>query len=515
MSRYDEALRLFEELDGLEDTFIEEGMLPDEEARPIRRRRSGESWLARLAGSGWGVAAICAAVSVSVVVLLMRFGGVRTKNEGDAAMPMAPGQENNGGNIFDEKVDDAESVTEEPVTLPDESAWVPVGQISLDEFGLYYQSYGNGTCILTGYRHREEAPLTKLNIPAYSPDGDVVVAIDSYAFRNQMSLREVTLPAGLRELDHKTFPMDVPIYNLHGNVLYLGSRTNPYMVAVATADNRPGATSLHPQTRIIACHALTYDAGSYFASAWADRVGNYEDDDLFTIPSGVTHIGKYALLDVGRDITYYGYLVGWDTLTAETGCGLVRTIDGESVTVRCLDGNLETQTREVKEIKSGSTAYLDGEVFFSGYFSDVAGIYEPYYAWLTDPAGVEVPPDQFIVSGAYGDQSRVLTAEELTSVRFSSAGTADPDLLAFFEAYNTDPAALYAGKSVVMLYLRETALYGHAVKEVTVTDGRIHVTITRKEGNVATALGNRFILIPVEDPDGVLAGAAVSYEVAE
>ena len=513
MSSFDEALRLFEELDGLEDGFIEEGMLPDETARPIRRRRYGEGLLARLANSGWGVAAICAAVSLGVVVLLLRFGGLDAKNEGDSVHPLAPGQENNDGYNVDEKVDDAESMTEESVTLPEESARVPMGTTSLDENGLRYQSYGNGTCLLTGYFG--ETPLTVLHIPTYSPDGDVVTVIDSYAFRNQMSLREVTLPAGLRELDHKTFPMEAPIYSIHGNILYLGSRDNPYMAAVATADNRPGATALHPQTRIIACHALTYDAGSYFASAWAGRVGNYRDDARFTVPSGVTHIGKYGLLDVGRDITYYGYLVSWDTLTAEAGCGLIRTADGGSVTVQCLDGHLETPTREVREIRSGDTAYLDGDVFFSGYFSDVTGIYEPYYAWLRDPAGTEVPPDQFVVSGAYGDQPRVLTAEELSSVRFSAAGTTDPDLLAFFAAYNADPVALYAGRSVVMLYIRETAMYAHAVTEVTVTDGHVHITLTRKAGDVATAQGNRFVLIPVEDPDGVLAGAAVSYEVTE
>lgn len=518
MSRYDEALRLFEELDGLEDTFIEEGMLPDEAAQPTRRRRREAGLLSRMANSGWGVAAICAAVSLGVVVLLMRFGGIAdNKSMADGAHPSEPNKGEYSGNIFDGEKDnvsaETEAEAEETVTLPEKSAWVPVGQVSLDGSGLYYQSYGNGTCILAGYR--EEDPLTVLHVPAYSPDGDVVVAIDSYAFRNQLSLREVILPAGLRELDHKTFPMDAPIYNLWGNILYLGSQTNPYMVAVSTADNRPGATSLHPKTRIIACHALTYDAGSYFASAWAERVGNYRDDARFTIPSGVTHIGKYGLLDVGRDITYYGYLVGWDTLTAEAGSGLVRTVDGGWVTVRCLDGNAETQTREVKEVRSGDTAYLDGDVFFSGYFSDVTGIHEPYYTWLKDPASVTVPPDQFMVSGAYGDQSRVLTAEELTSVRFSSAGTADPDLLAFFAAYNTDPVALYAGKSVVMLYIRETAMYAHAVTEVTVTDGRVHVTVTRKAGDVATAQGNRFVLIPVEDPDGVLAGAAVSYEVIE
>ena len=78
MSSFDEALRLFEELDGLADGFIEEGMLPDETARPIRRRRYGEGLLARLANSGWGVAAICAAVSLGVVIAGVIMGTLST-----------------------------------------------------------------------------------------------------------------------------------------------------------------------------------------------------------------------------------------------------------------------------------------------------------------------------------------------------------------------------------------------------------------------------------------------------
>ena len=40
MSQYESALRLFEELDGLNDAFIEEGMLPDASVMtPIRGGR--------------------------------------------------------------------------------------------------------------------------------------------------------------------------------------------------------------------------------------------------------------------------------------------------------------------------------------------------------------------------------------------------------------------------------------------------------------------------------------------
>ncbi len=511
MSQFDEALRLFEELDGLDDAFIEEGMLPDEAVKPARRRftdsRSG-NFFARLANSDWGVAILCAAVSLGVLTAIVRWGTAdNDKAMGEAAPPDAP----NYATQMEPSEDKADEIpeTEEAVTLPDESARVPAGQVSKDQNGLRYQSYGNGTCILTGYQG--DAPLTDLHIPTYSPDGDVVAYIDGYAFRGQLSLREVTLPAGLREFDHKTFPMDAPIYSLHGNILYLGSRANPYMVAVSTADNRPGATSLHPNTRMVACHALTYDSGSYFATVWADATGNYTDDKTFTIPSGVTHIGAYALLDVGRDVTYRGYLVGWDTMTAGENCGVIRTADGEPVTVHCMDGATET-AREMRVVRADGTAYLQDHVFYGSYFSDIRVVNRDYYAWMDHPEAFDTAPDQFVVSGAYGTESRVLTAEELAAVRFTSAGVADEAVLEYLEAYNDSPEKLYAGKAVVMLYLKENALCGHTVMDVTVTDGHIHVTVARKEGDAAQALGNRFILIPVDDPEGTLAGATVSYE---
>ena len=511
MSSYDEALRLFEELDGLDDAFIEEGMLPDEAVKPARRRLTGHrggNFFAWLASSGWGVAILCAVVSLSVLTAIVRWGTANSDKAMGEAAPNSP----NYNAPAEDKEDCMPPETEETVTLPDESARVPAGKVSTDQHGLRYQSYGNGTCILTGCLGNE--PLTALHIPDYSPDGDVVAYIDGYTFRGQLSLREVTLPAGLREFDHKTFPMDAPIYRLYGNILYLGSRANLYMVAVSTADNRPGATSLHPLTRIVACHALTYDTGSYFATAWSDTVESYTHDETFTIPSGVTHIGAYALLDVGRDMTYRGYLVGWDTLTAGENSGVVRTTEGEPVTVHCMDGTAET-ARETRFVRVDGTAYLQDGVFYGSYFSDVRVVNEDYYAWLKAPETFGTAPDQFTVSGPYGTESRVLTPKELAAVRFTSAGVTDTALSVYLDAYNHSPEGLFAGKTVVMLYLKENALYDHEITDVIVTDGHIRVTVTRGEGDAADALGDRFILIPLDDPDGTLAGATVSYELRD
>ena len=216
MSVYEETLRLFEEMDGLDDSFIEESMLPDQ----IPTSKKKLHFLSAFLGSGLGVAILCAVVSVGLLVALIQAGLL----DGSLSGNMSPGADAPAGNHPDYQ----EEITDEPVTLPEESTRVPAGTRSEDESGLYYVSYGDGTCICMGYVRYEEQ--SELSIPTYSPHGDVVTAIYSYAFRNCLSLQSVSLPAGLRSLDHRTFPMEVPIYHLYGHILSLGSSSNPYIL---------------------------------------------------------------------------------------------------------------------------------------------------------------------------------------------------------------------------------------------------------------------------------------------
>ena len=509
MSQYESALRLFEELDGLDDAFIEESMLSDASVMsPIRggkSRRKGSSPLLRFMSSGWAVAMLCAVVSLSVLAAVVKLGIKAPSGDLQPPANSSPEDGFTGETLPSE--------TDEIPTLPEESDRVPAGTVSVDESGLRYVSNGDGTCVCMGFV--SDDGQTVLRIPNHSPDGDAVIEIHRNAFSNRVELTEVTLPAGLRVYDRGTFPMEAEIYHLYGNVLYLGTEKNPYMVAVSTADNRPGATSLHPHTRLLADRAMTYDSGSYFALKWKDTVPAYTDSPVFTIPSTVAYIGEYALLDVGRDITYNGYLMGWDSLTAAAHTGLVRTVDGSPVTVTCLDGTTQSLVRETLDVRLDSTVKLADGVLYGGYYTYCRGINEDYYAWLKDPAAFAFGPDQFVtVSAVFGKAPRVLTAEELADVRLLPSFVGDGDFTAFAEAFNHDPAALYAGKSVVMVYLTESYMCDHTLTGITVTDGRIHITLTRSvEGN--ELVGSRFILIPVDDLHGELAGCAVTVEVID
>ena len=505
MSQFDSTLRLFEAMDGLDDTFIEESMLPDggRPASVLRGQGNRNGLLSRFARSGWAVAILCAVVSLSVLTAIVKLGiGAPA---GDSHPPQNQGPAN-------QVTDTLPSETDEPVTLPEESDRVPAGTTSVDEQGLRYKSNGDGTCTCMGFTADEGQ--TTLRIPNHSPDGDVVTALNSYAFSNLIGLTEVILPAGLRSYDRGTFPMEAEIYHLYGNILYLGTENNPYMVAVATADNRPGATSLHPHTRLLADRALTYDSGSYFAMKWGDSVPEYTDSEVFSLPSTLAYVGEYALLDVGRDVTYNGYLIGWDSLTASPRTGLIRTVDGQPVTVTCLDGVTPSETFELRDVRVDSGATLEGDVFFGGYYTYYRGINEDYYAYLREPEAYAAIPEQFVtVSAVFGEESRVLTADELAAVRLLPSFTGDADLTAFAEAFNRDPAALYAGKTVVMAYLTENSMYDHTLTDITVTDGRIHITLTRTGEDAADAVGSRFVLIPVEDPEGEMAVYEVEVEV--
>ena len=495
---FDGALRLFEEMDGLADEFIEESMLPD--SLPQAPAKSKGQFF-RFLSSGVGVAILCGVVSVGILTALIHMGLSDGNMAGDLVPPQQSPPAENGPMDY---------ATDEPVSLPDESDRVPAGTRSEDESGLYYISYGDGTCICMGFV-RDEGQ-TALAIPDYSPDGDAVVAIYSYAFRNCMTLQSVTLPAGLRSLDHKTFPMEAPIYRIHGNILYLGSDQNPYMVAVATADGRPGATSLHPATRILACHALTYDVGAYFSLVWKDQMGAYEDDPVFTLPKGLEHIGEYSLLDVGRDVFFEGYLVAWDSLTEGGYKDLIRTPNGDSITVTCPDGSTASTASEIRRITLDATAYYADGVLFGGYDTYTKCMDPLFYDWLADPEAFTEAPDQFItVSSIFGDTPRTLTPDELASVAFVlSAGATDEALQTFVTDFNRDPAALYRGKTVVMIPLECDGLGRHTVRDVTVRDRSIHVTVAA-EDTASRSEGQRFLLIPVPDEAGALQGATVTY----
>lgn len=102
MSQFDQALRLFEELDGLEDAFIEEGMLPDEDIVPARSRLArGRNLLAWLAGNRWGVAILSGILVVGLLTATIGLGNGNKNMEADDAPPLYEPNYGSADNRYD------------------------------------------------------------------------------------------------------------------------------------------------------------------------------------------------------------------------------------------------------------------------------------------------------------------------------------------------------------------------------------------------------------------------------
>ena len=130
--------------------------------------------------------------------------------------------------------------------------------------GLEYRSYGNGTCILTGAGEFSEPCLV---IPAYSPEGDAVIAIAQEAFRDLRGVQVIQLPATLRSIGERAFwgcydlvrfcvAADNTAYVAHDGVLY--SRDMGSLIA-------------YPLGR--SCATLTIPASVHYISAAAVDTG--------------------------------------------------------------------------------------------------------------------------------------------------------------------------------------------------------------------------------------------------
>ena len=178
---------------------IEESMsLFTPTAAPLVRGRRADTALSRFFGSGWGVAVLCAAVSISVLVaiVLAGRGGWVTPPPPDTVEsettekeweePTEPDGETDTGEDTDGTVEtpaetegDTEPATE-GVLHPD----VTVG-------GVLFISQGDGTCKIKG---ADRTYAGEILVPEKSPYGDTVTAVAAGAFKGFKSVTAVTLP---------------------------------------------------------------------------------------------------------------------------------------------------------------------------------------------------------------------------------------------------------------------------------------------------------------------------------
>ena len=190
---------------------------------------------------------------------------------------------------------------------------------------LEFTSNGDGTCYVSGIGTCTD---TDIIIPSVSPAGDIVTSIGGWAFNGCSSLTSIEIPASVTSIGVQTFSECSALasvtfaedsqltrigdsafencdaltsivlpeslkrigkgafacrnlqYNEYNKILYLGSASNPYFVAI---DCTSKSTTLHEETVFI----TEFVFGGY----------NYYWFDSMIIPENVISIGDYAFCD--------------------------------------------------------------------------------------------------------------------------------------------------------------------------------------------------------------------------
>ena len=176
------------------------------------------------------------------------------------------------------------------------------GSTSQGSKGLTFKSNGDGTCVLSG---SSDCKDTKIYIPEVSPDGDVVVGINTMAFYLNVKAREIVIPSTVTYISSHAFfkctvlsnvviPGSVTVveenafvdcnllkFETHEGINYLGNNNNPYHVILSGYD----------QSKTM----LVMDD---FAIVMADRafVG-FTNLEQVIIPKGIKKISSAAFQD--------------------------------------------------------------------------------------------------------------------------------------------------------------------------------------------------------------------------
>ena len=174
---------------------IEESMsLFTPTAAPLVRGRRADTALSRFFGSGWGVAVLCAAVSISVLVAIVlagRGGWVTPPpdtvesetTEKEWEEPTEPDGETDTG-------EDTDGTVETPAETEGDTEPATEGVLHPDvtEGGVLFISQGDGTCKIKG---ADRTYAGEILVPEKSPYGDTVTAVAAGAFKGFKSVTAV------------------------------------------------------------------------------------------------------------------------------------------------------------------------------------------------------------------------------------------------------------------------------------------------------------------------------------
>ena len=326
---------------------IEESMkLFSASAAPVAGKRRYSS-LGRFLSSGWGVALICAVVSLSVLSAIIWAG-----QNPPVVTPPGPGtvESETGATVTEEPaVSEPESDTA-PATEPDTEAGADtdadtdpdtesdtdldtetdtdadtetegVFHPDITEGGILFISLGNGTCKVKGADKNYEG---KLIIPEVSPYGDTVTAVAAGAFRSFKSLTEVVIPDTVTAIGASAFQgcgslesVKLPAFVTEfGGSMFTGCGELERVDLPAGLTEIPGLTF---QT-CVSLRSVTMQDG--ITAIGANAFNGCRSLSTLTIPAGLKSIGAQAFLNCcGLGLVYYrGSREEWEQVDIdETG----------------------------------------------------------------------------------------------------------------------------------------------------------------------------------------------------
>ena len=102
---------------------------------------------------------------------------------------------------------------------------------------LEFDSNGDGTCVVTGLLEHES---TDIVIPQYSPDGDLVVGIESSAFSEE-DITSITIPESIEEIGRNAFNN----CNALTDVYYGGSREMWEDISIKKGNDQLDVATIH------------------------------------------------------------------------------------------------------------------------------------------------------------------------------------------------------------------------------------------------------------------------------
>ncbi len=180
------GMLIFEKMDRLPSDMLEEYFdWLEEPAVPKPLRRHGIVY--QMINSGWGVAAICCLVSVSVLAGIIWAG-----RQAGAWMPGASTSATDT---------DVAMETEQATNEEAESTNETVIQVVYEENGVIYTANGDGTCYVSGVSEGLKGGVT---IPPVTARGETVTAVGDRGFYAS-DVTSVILPEGLTMIGVRAF----------------------------------------------------------------------------------------------------------------------------------------------------------------------------------------------------------------------------------------------------------------------------------------------------------------------